>query len=207
MLLVLIACYAISYLPLLLVQSYLQVDQFIIASLAWLLISLLSLPFFLRHLLKKIWFFQGNGEPVTANTLEDLLLEINDFDTPITVWKKRKKIFASWRYTEPLWSERMAINGVKKIYFLQLLFNQNTKTVSMVDGIKYANFDLCPIKVRTSLLTRPRFYPCVQVTAEDNLHIFKKMNAEEYKFTPDEIKTAIFNTIINNGWNVIFKLF
>ncbi|RUM33861.1 MAG: hypothetical protein DSY50_07485, partial [Desulfobulbus sp.] len=60
--LALIVFYGISFLPLLLLRPYLQLDQFLVSALLWGVISLLSLPFFLRHIIRKIWFFKGKNE-------------------------------------------------------------------------------------------------------------------------------------------------
>ena len=205
--LALIVFYGISFLPLLLLRPYLQLDQFLVSALLWGVISLLSLPFFLRHLIRKVWFFKGRNESIPQGLMEDKLMKINTFNSPVYVRKKRKKILVGWRCKEPEWSERMAIEGLKKCYFIKLKFNQETRTVSMIDRVRYANFDLSPAKVQTSWLARPVLYCRVQFDSEQDYNIFNNKDAEEYLFKPQELKTPLVNTFINNGWNVRFDLF
>ena len=207
LLLVLIIGYAISFLPLLMVQSFLEFDQFIRALLFWLLIVLASLPFFLRYLVRRAWFIQSGNEFLPLTSLEKQLMAINSYNSPVIVRKKRKILIVGWRYNEPEWSERMAIKGIKKSYFAKLVFDQTTKTVNMSDRIKYVNFDLSPIRVRSSWMFRPRLYCSVRIKPDKDILLFKEQKAEQYHFRPQEIKTPLCNTFIKNGWNVRFDLF
>lgn len=207
LLLVLIIGYAISFLPLLMVQPFLEFDQFIRALLLWLLIVLISLPFFLRALVRRAWFIQSSNDFVPLARLKEQLMAINNYNSPVSIQKKRKKLLVGWRYNDPKWSERMAINGVKKSYFAQLVFDQNTRTVNISDKIKYVNFDLSPIRVRSSWLFRPRLYCSVQIKTDKDILLFKKQKAEQYHFSPLEIKTPLCNTFLKNGWHVRFDLF
>ncbi len=204
---ILILCYAISYLPLILIQSSLPFDQFLTASLAWFLLVLFSLPFSLNHFLQKIWFFKGKGKAITPEELESLLMAVNTIDCPVMVRKKPKQYILTWRYTDQHWSERMAIEGITKSYVLKLKVSQSTQTLKMIDRMQYINLDLSPIKVRTSWLLRPRLYCHTKCTREIALQKLLSHNGDHYRFKPQEIKSPLFTALINNGWNVRFALF
>jgi hypothetical protein len=199
--------YGVTLIPLLWVRPHLQVQPFVGAFLIWFLLFILSLPFFLRFIVRKAWFFKGNGEPVIRELLESLLLEVNEYSSPVQVQKKRGRLLFSWRCREPEWCERMALSGVRKNYELKLIFNHNTRTINMIDRVRSVNFDLCPIKVKTGFLAVPRLYSGVKFGPQWGLKNFKETPADQYTFEPHELKLPIVNTIIANGWNVQLDLF
>ncbi len=197
--------YGLSLLPLMLVRPHLQFQPFVGALLIWGLLCTLTLPFLLREIIRKVWFFKGHGEPVIKELLESLLLSINDFKSPVIVRKKRGKLLCTWRCNEPQWCEPMTLAGVHKNYELILRFDVNTRTVQMIDRVRSVDFDLCPIKVKTGFFALPRLYCSVQTGAEWGLNNFKQTTVTLYRFDPMEIKSPIFNIIISNGRNVQFS--
>lgn len=203
----LLLCYGLSLLPLMLVRPHLQSQPFLGAFFIWLLLFVLSLPFLLRTIIRRAWFFKGKGEPVIMDLLESMLMGVNDFRAPVIARKKRGRLMLSWRCNEPQWCEWMALEGVRKNYELRLRFDRNTRTVSMIDRVRSVDFELCPIKVKSGFIAKPRFYCGVQTGPEWGLKNFKNTTADQYRFKPQELKSPIFNTIIANGWNVRFDLF
>lgn len=199
--------YGFSLLPLMLVRPHLQFQPFLGAFFIWLLLFVLSLPFLLRTIIRRVWFFKGKGEPVIMDLLESMLMGVNDFRAPLIAHKKRGKLILSWRCDDPQWCELMALEGMKKNYILRLSFDRNTRTVNMIDRVRSVDFDLCPIKVKTGFFSTPRFYCRVQTGQKWELKNFTNATADQYQFKPQELKSPIFNTIIANGWNVRFDLF
>ena len=199
--------YGISLLPLLLVRPHLQVQPFLGALTIWLFFSVLSLPFLLRMIIRRVWFFHGRGEPVIMDLLESMIMGINDFRAPVTARKKRGRLIVSWRCTDPQWCERMALEGIRKNYELRLVFDRNTRTVTMLDRVRSVDFKLCPIKVTTGFLAMPRLYWRIRTGPAWGLKNFESSRADQYRFRPQELKSPIFNAIIANGWNVRFDLF
>ena len=199
--------YALSLLPLMLVWPHLQREPLIGAMAIWGLLALVTLPFVLRMIVRKVWFFKGRGEPVIQDLLMSMIEGINDFDSPVLAWKKKNKIVLNWRYDDPKWCERMALEGVRKTYELRLFFDGNTRTVTMVDRMRKVDFDLCPIKVKTGWLRSPRLYCRVWTGQEWGLQNFKNTSPEQYSYLPREMKSPVFNAVISHGWNVRFDLF
>ena len=208
---ILLAClllgYGLSLLPLMLVRPHLQVQPFVGALCIWLLLCAVTLPFLLRAVIARAWFFKGKGEPVIKELLESLLLGINDYNSPVRVRKKRGKLVCTWRCDEPQWCEPMALAGVQRNYELTLNLDTTTRTVRMIDRVRFVDFDLCPIKVKTGFFTRPRLFCKVQTGSQWGLKNFQNLTANQYRFDPQEIKSPIFNIIISNGWNVRFDIF
>ena len=206
LLIFLIIGYGISLIPLMLVRPHLPVQPFVSALTAWAIIYLVPLPVILRMIIRKAWFFEGKGIPVTREQLETRLLGINELESPVIVNKKGERLNLSWRCKEPQWCERMVVQGTNKQYELCLRFNDNTRTVVLSDRTRALNLALCPIKVKTSWLASPRFYCRVQTGEEWGLNVLKQA-ASEYRFKPQELKSPVFNMIINSGWNVRFDFY
>jgi hypothetical protein len=205
--LVMLLGYGISLLPLILVRPHLQMEPFLGAFFIWLFLFAVSLPFVVRMIIRRTWFFRGNGEPVIRDLLESMLMGVNDFNAPVSVSKKRGKLIFSWRCNEPQWCERMVLEDVRKNYELRLKFDGDTRTVSMIDRVRSVDFDLCPIKVKTGFLARPRFYCGVKTGQQWGLKNFKQTTADQYRFKPQELKSPVFNSIIAHGWNVRLDIF
>jgi hypothetical protein len=203
----LFAGYGATLLPLLLVWPHVQFQFLLPALIAWAALYLLPLPFFLRLIIRRVWFFKGNGEPVLEDLLRFMLMGINDFTTPVIVSKKRNQLRLAWRCKEPEWCRRMAINGIRKTYELNLEFEASTRTVIMRDRVRWVNFFLCPVRVNTGLLSSARFFWHVKIGKEWGIHNFEHTAADDYTFTPQQLKSPVFNTILANGWNVRFELY
>ena len=205
--LLLFAGYGLTLLPLLLIRPHVQTQPFMGAMAIWSLLVVLSLPFLLRTIISRVWFFKGHGEPVIKELLESMLMGINDFNAPVIVHKKRGRLIIGWRCDDPKWCERMAFENLQKTYELTLKLDHTTRTVTMKDRVRNVNLDLCPIKVTTGFFSFPKFYCRVHTGSQWGLKNFKNTAADQYRFKAQELKSPVFNAIINNGWNVRFTLF
>ncbi len=198
--------YGLGLLPVLLVRASLQTGQYLLALLSWLVLVAVSLPFLLGMIIRRVWFFAGSGEPVLMDLLEEKILAINDMDAPVRVKKKRHGLVVSWRHDDPAWCERMDRAGMKKTFELHLAFDNATKTVTLSDRARKVDFELCPVKVKTGLLSLPR--PCFRVAVGPDWDVgaYRDRRDADYRFQPWEIKSPVMGTILNNGWNVRFSL-
>lgn len=199
--------YFIALVPLLIVRTNLENKQFVIALFAW---GILAGLFFIPAagiIIRKVWFFKGNGEPVVIDLLVSKLMEINAFDTPVEVRKQRKKMVVTWRINDQNWCERIEKVGMKRLYELWLRLDNNTKTVTMSDKYRSVNWDLSPISVKTGWLVLSKTYFRVTLGDEWGVENYEDTAPEDYNFTPEEIKSPVMNTLLKNGWNVRFNLF
>ena len=207
LLLLLPAGWSVSLLPLLLVWPHVGFDFLLPALIVWAALYLLPLPFFLRLIIHKVWFFKGRGKPVLQKELELMLLAVNDFQNPVQARKKYGGIRLNWRCDDPEWCRRMALTGLRQNYELELKFNSSIRTVVMQDRVRRVNFSRCPVRVKNSLLTSSRFFCHVRTGAELGINTFEQTAAHNYRFRPQELKSPIFNIILRNGWNVQFELY
>jgi len=199
--------YFLALVPLLVIRTSLEHSSFLAAVAVW---GLLAAVFFLpaaAMIVRKVWFFAGTGEPIVLDLLLEKLLEINSLQSPVAARKQKKKIIVSWRINDQDWCEKIEKTGMKKLYELWLSFDNRTKTVSMADKHRSVNWDLSPIAVKTGwTVPGPPFFG-VTTGNEWGVENYKDAVPEDYRYTPDEIKSPVLNTILKNGWNVRFSLF
>jgi len=199
--------YYLALIPVLVIRSSLEDKYFILAIVVW---GVLAGIFFIpaaAAILKKVWFFNGRGEPVVLDLLHSILLEVNKCDAPVQVTKQRKKFVVSWRHKEQNWCERFEKSGMKRMYELWLTFDNNTKTVTMSDKYRSANWDLSPIAVKTGWLALSSPFFKIAIGDEWGVENYEDTLPEDYSFSPNEIKSPVMNSILKNGWNVRFSLF
>lgn len=203
----LLVIYWLTLLPILSVRTSLDTGQYGLALLIWAVLAAAFLLPALAIILKKAWFFRGQGEPVVLDLLQDLLLAVNEHDAPVSVQKRGRKMAASWRYQEPKWSERMEKKGMTRLFELWLRFDNNTKTVTMTDRYRSVNWDLSPIVVKTGWLALASPLCRVRIGPDWGIENYEDTIPEDYTFSEQEIKSPFLNTILRNGWNVRFSLF
>ncbi|MCI5188536.1 MAG: hypothetical protein D3905_01815 [Candidatus Electrothrix sp. AS4_5] len=205
-LLILLIGYGLTLLPLGLVWPHVALQHLVPALIAWAMLYLLPFPLFLGWILRHTWFFRGRGEPVSQDELEARLLQVNNFNTPVQVRKKKNAMFLSWRCDDPAWCQRMFIAGLEKKYELHLQFCFENKTVIMRDRVQQVDFSLCPLKMTSGLMHSVRFYARIRTKPKWQLNFLEKTEPFDYEFHPQEIKSPVVNTVLENGWNVRLSL-
>ena len=199
--------YFLFLFPILVIRPNLDGKQFVLALIVWGVIAGIFFIPALAVIMKKVWFYQGKGEPVVLDLLQKVLVSVNKYDAPVAVKKQRKKVVVTWRYRDQTWCERLEKSGMKRMYELWLTFDDNTKTVSMADRYRTVNWDLSPISVKTGWFAFSKPFLKIELGNEWGVENYKDTVPEDYAYTPNEIKSPVVNTIIKNGWNVRFTLF
>lgn len=200
--------YYLALFPILFIRTNLERTHFVAAVVIWGIFAGIFLIPAAAMIIKKTWFFRGRGEPVVLDLLQSLLLEVNNLDAaPVQVKKQRKRFFITWRLSDQKWCERIEKAGMKRVYELWLTFDNSTKTVTLSDKYRSANWDLSPISVKTGWLvySKPNFK--VKIGNEWGVENYEDTAPDDYEFMPNEIKSPVMNTILKNGWNVRFSLF
>lgn len=196
----------LSLLPIFAVRMSLDSSQYGLALLVWSLLALLLLPPALAMVVKRAWFFPGQGEPVMLELLQEILLGVNELDCPVSVRRQGRRMVVAWRYREPHWGERMEKGGMRRLYELWLKFDNNTKTVILTDRTRSVNWDLSPITVRTGWLTPSLPLLRVELGPDWGVENYEDTDPAEYTYARGEIKSPILNTILKNGWNARLSL-
>lgn len=201
----LIACLAL--LPVLAIRVNIESANYVIAVTIWAIGTALFFFPALAVIINKVWFFSGKGEPISLERLQQLLLEMNDFNAPVSVQKQRKKIIVTWRHQDQAWCELLEQTKMKKLYELWIRFDNSTKTATMTDKYRSVDWTLSPIKLKTGWLALSKPYFQVETGADWGVENYVDSHPEDYRFSPNEIKSPVLNTIIKHGWNVRFSLF
>lgn len=205
-LLVLIAV-ALSLAPLLLLQAQLDESTLAMALCLWLAVVILALLPTANILVKKIWFFRGQGEPVSLDQLRQRLLTVNALDCPVTALAKRKKIIVTWRFRETKWCELFSRLGQSRLYELHCRFDADTRTVYLADRWRGADFLICPERVKTGRSRIPLPLLRARMKRLATIEQYAGIAEHDYNFHPREIKSPFLGTILASGWHVRFSLF
>ena len=199
--------FSLALVPILVIRPNIESTHYSIAVSIWAIGTAIFFLPALAIIIKRVWFFEGNGEPVSLEHLKKILMEINDFGAPVYIKTKRNKLKASWKHQEQSWCELFENTDMKNIYELWLAFDKNTRTVIMTDKYRSADWKLSPIKVTTGWFAYPKPYFNIAIGNEWGIDNYVNSAPEDYNFVPKEIKSPILNTILKNGWNVRFSLF
>jgi len=162
---------------------------------------------YLDFVTKKVFYFPGEGAPESPEKLREKIMEINRFDAPVMVREKGDNLVITWKYVDAKWWEILAKAGLKKIYELHVKFNNEKKEVTLIDVKKSISWKAGPTHVRVS----GGFFRGVIFDYEigkrwginENFGVGK---IYDYRFTPQEIKNPVMNTILRNGWAVRFGM-
>ncbi len=168
--------------------------------------SLVLLPL-LARLFATIWFFPGTGEAIPEEQLRARLLAINDRPGPVRAAAEKKDIVVTWNYREAQWCELLSRMGRNTVYELRLRFDGATRTVTVIDRIRRAEFLFCPEGVKVGWPRIPLPLLRVRLAKAGSIEGFATAEAYEYAFHPREIKAPIMAAILAAGWNVRFSLF
>lgn len=206
-LLLLLALYLVSLLPVLLLMVRGQLEQLtcMLVVCIWLVLAAVSFLPVLGMLIKKIWFFRGTGEAATLAQLQEHLLAINAMPGPVQVIGKSNKLILSWRYQEMQWCELFSSLGISRLYELHCRFDASTRTVLLADRMRTADFLICPERVKVGVLRIPLPLLRVRWGRLGTIERYKTTAPHEYHFHPREIKAPVMATILASGWNVRFS--
>ncbi len=170
-------------------------------------ILLVGFVFYMNAAVKKVFFFPGEGEPVSEAELRSVIKGINEFDAPVMVQEKGDQLVVTWKYVDAKWWEILAKAGLEKLYELHIKFDDRKKEVTLIDVTKSVSWRAGPTEVRVS----GGFFRGVIFAYEIGKAWGIKENflpgkIYDYKFVPQEIKNPVLNTIVRHGWGARFGI-
>lgn len=199
--------FSLALIPILIIRPHIENIHYTIAATTWAVGTALFFIPALAIIIRKVWVFQGKREPVPLGHIEEVLLETNTFDAPVSVKRSGRKLVATWRHQDQDWCELLEKTKMKRLYELWMDFDNHTKTVVMTDKYRSADWKLSPIKVKTGWFAYSKPYFNVATGKEWGVENYTDSSPDDYSFSPKEIKSPFLNTILKNGWNVRFSLF
>lgn len=206
----LILLYTAVWVPLLYIWTILWKDNETVIVIGLLtaavFIIVSAIPYF-NFAIKKLFYFPGEGEPVTEEEIRALIKDINQFDAPVWVREKGKKLIVTWKYVDAKWWEILAKAGLTEVYELHIKLDGKKKEATLIDVFKSVSWGAGPTAVRVY----GGFFRGVafgyafgkQWGIKEN---FKLGKVYDYKFSPQEIKNPVMNSLLRNGWAVRFGI-
>lgn len=204
--LALLAGALLSGLPFFMLRTQLDEPSMLMIFCLWLTAAIAVGLAVANILLKKIWFFRGQGEPITPEQLRQRLLTVNAMACPVAAQEKRRAIIFTWRYREGQWCELFHRLGTNRLYELHCHIDADTRTVLLVDRIRAADFLICPDRVKTGRRRIPLPLLAIRSKRLAVVEQFATFAEHEYTLHPREIKAPILGTILASGWHVRFSL-
>jgi len=167
------------------------------------------LPWFF-WITKKVWFFKSDAvEPWPYAELKKELLNINNFDAPVTVTEKKPNhLIITWKYVDAKWWELFKKAGMTGNYRLHIVFSPEKHEARLIDVETRMNWSAGPTGFHQGFT----FFRGIMMQfsigkawgIRENFSLGK---IYDYKFVPGEIKSPVMNTLLRAGWDVRFALF
>lgn len=165
------------------------------------------------------WFFKGAGwassvpaqaevRPVSARELAERLESINALDVPFRVERgvRTDEYFATWRFADAKWVDLARAHGLRRIFRVRLLLDEDDHTVRATDY--YAGADgsagLGGARVEWQARSGLVFFQSEQRRVfglqRDDQGRFKPELSYGYRFNVDEVKSPLIDATIRAGW-------
>ena len=184
-------------------------DEMAVVVGAFVAVSVIGLGMipYLNFVTKMVFHFKGEGSGVSEAELRAIIQGINSLDVPVMVQERGRKLVITWRYVDARWWEVLAKAGLTKVYELHVKFNERRGEVVLIDVLKSVAWRAGPSQVRVS----GGFFRGVQFGFEIGkqwgiTESLKLGQIYEFKFSPQEIKDPIMNTILQKGWDIRFGM-
>jgi len=170
------------------------------------LIFILFLPY-LNITTRRIFHFPGEGMPITEAALREELLTVNEFDAPVMVTERGDKLIFTWRYVDARWWELLSKAGLTQIYELHVKLDDERKTAVLIDVTKSVSWRAGPEGVNIGMFGFRGVNFSYEVGKAWGIREnFTPGKIYDYKFSPQEIKNPVLNSILQNGWQVRFGM-
>lgn len=197
----------LSLVPLGLVRTQVEPSLLLTLGCLWLALIPVVLLAVANQLVQRIWFFRGQGQPISLDQLRQRLLAINAIACPVAAVRKGKRLVITWRYGELQWCELFSRLGKPRLEELHCRFDADTRTVYLMDRYRKADFLICPDRVKTGRQRLP--LPLLRARSKRLAAIenYANLAAHDYAFVLRELKSPVLGTILASGWHVRFTLF
>ncbi|MFL5698274.1 MAG: hypothetical protein ACJ797_14385 [Ktedonobacteraceae bacterium] len=171
------------------------------------LIFISFLPY-LNYVAKSVFFSKGEGQAISQAQLQRRLEEMNTFDAPVMVQRKRRGYLFTWRYVDARWWEAFQQAGLTEMYELHVKLNERQHRATLTEVTRSVNWG---VGVDGVHLGWSGFRGVVggweRGVAWGIRENFAPGKLYDYTFTPSLVKNPVINTILRSGWDVRFAIF
>lgn len=189
--------------------AFLDDDMMLFFIFGLLLFLVPTFPLVVDRIGKLLYRFPAlNPNPISEDELRKLLFAMNTFDAPVTVMEKGKKMIFTWKYVDAKWYEIMRKVGKSSTYRLLVKLDAKRHRATLIDIETSMNWSISPTKFRF----HASFFRGIDVMYKREIdyainEAFQPGKVVDYRFTNNEIKDPVMNTIREAGWDVRFGLF
>jgi hypothetical protein len=179
----------------------------LVLALVMLVVSAGGLIPFMDWAAKRVFYFPGEGQPISEAALRAQVQAINELNVPVMVQERGRTLAVTWKYVDARWWELFARAGLTKIYELHVKFDEARRRVTLIDVTKSVSWRAGPTKVQIAWIGFRGISFEVEIGQQWGIvENFQLGQVYEYRFSPQEIKTPVMNSILRSGWDVRFGI-
>jgi hypothetical protein len=183
-------------------------DEALLLLLGMCILIFVLFPSFLNFATKRTFRFAGEGQPAAVADVRHTLLTVNQFDAPVTAEQRSENhIVFTWRYVDAKWWAIMSKAGLEKIYECHVKLNEKNQTATLIDVTKSISWRAGTGGIKVGWVgfrgVDFRYEVGVAWGIQENFGLGEIYN---YKFSPQEIKNPVMNSILRHGWDVCFGM-
>lgn len=187
-----------------------QNDEGLLLTAILAMMALLILAFvpYLDQVIKRVFYFRGEGAPVQAGTLRRQILSVNRTrNVPIQAEERLYDVVLTWKYVDARWWERLAKAGLTRLYELHVKLDEKRRVATLIDVHKSVRWRAGPTEVHIGRSISRGILAAYEIGEQWGIQEnWAPGVVYEYKFVPAEIKTPVMNTILKSGWDVRFGI-
>jgi hypothetical protein len=170
------------------------------------LIFVLFVPFF-NASVRRVFHFAGIGKPISEAELRARILTLNDFDAPAVVEERGKKLVVTWRYVDARWWELLAKAGLTQTYECHIKLDPRRHEAIVIDVKRSVNWRTGPNDVSIGFFAFRGVDFSIEIGKQWGIREdFSVGKVYDYKFTTQQIKQPVVNTLLQSGWDVRFAM-
>jgi hypothetical protein len=177
----------------------------ILAMMAFLILAFVP---YLDQVIKRVFFFRGEGQPIPAGTLRRQLLSINRLrNVPVMAEERLYDLVLTWKYADARWWEMLAHSGMKRIYELHVKLDEERRLATLIDVRKSVKWRAGPTQVHIGGGFSRGVLLAYEIGESWGIQENWQPGVEyKFEFAPQEIKSPVMNTILRSGWDVRFGI-
>jgi hypothetical protein len=163
---------------------------------------------------KRVFYYRGEGQPVSAAQLRRQILSVNRSRAPVMAEERLYDLVLTWKYTDVRWWEALAHAGLTGLYELHIKLDGKRHIATLIDVHKPVDWGTGPTQVRVGPAGRLvgsnvfRKVVCAREIGEQwgIQETWGQGEVYDHTFVPTHIKTPLMNSVLRSGWDVRFGI-
>jgi hypothetical protein len=176
----------------------------VLATMAFLILAFVP---YLDQVVKRVFRFRGEGEPLPAGALRRQILSVNRFKVPVMAEERLYDLVFTWKYVDARWWEVLAKARLTRLYELHVKLDEKRRLATLIDVTRSVNWRAGPAQVRVGWGSFRGVVAAYEIGKRWGIQEnWAPGVVYDFKFVPAEIKTPVMNTLLRSGWDVRFGI-